>query len=161
MPAGADPAVFSGAQGSHALWLNGQTDEAIAWSIDAIRRAEKLGHPYALTIAHAYALILAQFRDDIPALREHASAVVELCARYDFAYYEDWPTILCSWADRDTDEGAAARIERAIGKLTTLRAMLQLQQMIERIHAPITAGICAASLTTCPTSRSSGSRRYG
>ena len=125
MPAGADPAVFSGAHGSHALWLNGRTDEAIAWSIDAIRRADELGHPYALTIAHAYALILAQFRDDIPALREHASAVVELCARYDFAYYEDWPTILCSWADRDTDEGAAARIERAIAKLTTLRAMLR------------------------------------
>jgi tetratricopeptide (TPR) repeat protein len=125
MPAGADPAVFSGAHGSHALWLNGRTDEAIAWSIDAIRRAEELGHPYALTLAHAYALILAQLRDDVPALRKQASAVRELCSRYDFAYYEDWPTIVGSWADRDTDDGAAARIERAIAKLTTLRAMLR------------------------------------
>jgi tetratricopeptide (TPR) repeat protein len=107
------------------LWLNGRTTEAIAWSVDAIRRAEELQQPYALTIAHSYALILAQFRDDVPALHEHASAVGELCARYDFAYYEDWPTILGSWADRDTDEGAAARIERAIAKLTTLRAMLR------------------------------------
>jgi tetratricopeptide (TPR) repeat protein len=125
LPAGADPAVFTCAWGSHALWLNGRTAEARAWSVDAIRRADKLHHPYSLTIAHAYALILAQFRDDMPALREQASAVGELCARYDFAYYEDWPTILGSWADRDVDDGAAARIERAIEKLTTLRAMFR------------------------------------
>jgi DNA-binding SARP family transcriptional activator/tetratricopeptide (TPR) repeat protein len=125
MPAGADPAVFTCAWGSHALWLNGRTAEAMAWSVDAIRRADELQHPYSLTIAHSYALILAQLRDDMTALREQASAVGELCARYDFAYYEDWPTILGSWADRDTDDGAAARIERAIGKLTTLRAMFR------------------------------------
>jgi len=125
MPARSDPAVFTCAWGSHALWLNGRSDEAVAWSLDSIRRADELRDPYAATIAHAYALILAQLRDDMPALREQASAVGELCARYDFAYYEDWPTIVGAWADRETDEGAAARIERALGKLTTLRAMLR------------------------------------
>ena len=46
MPAAADPAAFACAWGAHALWLNGQTDEALRWSAEAIRRAEALDHPY-------------------------------------------------------------------------------------------------------------------
>ena len=125
MPAWTDPAVFANAWGSHLLFLNGRHDEALAWSADAIRRADALSHPYALTIARAYAMILSQLDGDMPSLREHAAAVSELCARYDLAYYADWPKILGSWADRETDEDSAARIERAIARMTTLRAMIR------------------------------------
>jgi DNA-binding SARP family transcriptional activator len=125
MPAGTDPAVFGSAWGSHALWLNGRASEAMSWSTEAIRRAEALDHPYALTIAHAYASILAQLRDDTPALMDHAAEVRGLCERYDFAYYAEWPEILVAWARRESDDGAAERIDRAIGRLSRLRALLR------------------------------------
>ena len=102
MPAGADPAAFACAWGAHALWLNGRTDEALAWSAEAIRRAEGLDHPYVMTIAWSYAAILSQLRDDPSTLREHAAAAAELCARYDFAYYAEWSAILRAWADRQS-----------------------------------------------------------
>ena len=102
MPAAADPAAFACAWGAHALWLTGRTDDALSWSAEAIRRADLLDHPYSMTIARAYAAILAQLCDDIPALIAHATAAADLCARYDFAYYAEWPTIFRAWADRET-----------------------------------------------------------
>jgi tetratricopeptide (TPR) repeat protein len=125
MPAGADPAAFACGWGSHALWLNGRTGDALAWSAESIRRAEVLDHPYVMTIAWSYAAILSQLRDDTASLREHSAAAAELCARYDFAYYAEWPTILGAWADRASADGAADLIERAIGRMTGLRAFLR------------------------------------
>ena len=125
MPAGADPAVLVCAWGAHALWLKGQTDEALSWSAEAIRRAEELDHPYAMTLARSYAAILSQLRGDIPALRDHAAAAAELCVRYDLAYYAEWPTILRAWADRATGDGSAERIERAMSRMDDIRALLR------------------------------------
>ena len=65
-----------------------------------------------MTIARAYAAILAQLCDDIPALIAHATAATGLCARYDFAYYAEWPTILRAWVDRDVTDDPAGRIDR-------------------------------------------------
>jgi tetratricopeptide (TPR) repeat protein len=125
MPAAADPASFACAWGAHALWLNGRTDEALRWSADAIRRAETLNHPYTMTIARSYAAILAQLCGDIPALSTHGVAVGDLCARYGFAYYPEWPTIFGAWADRDAADNAAARIEGALHTMNELKAFLR------------------------------------
>ena len=125
MPAGTDPAVMAWAWGAYSLWLNGRTEDALHWSAEGIRRAEALDHPYAMTLARSYAAILSQLRDDIPALNEHATAAAELCARYDFVYYAEWPTILGAWADRATDDGAAERLEHAMDRMVQLRAPLR------------------------------------
>ena len=125
MPAGADSAVLACAWGAHALWLKGQANEALSWSADAIRRAEELDHPYAMTLARSYAGILSQFRDDTPALTEQAGAAAELCARYDLAYYAEWPTILIAWADRATTDASAERIDRALARMDELRSFLR------------------------------------
>jgi hypothetical protein len=125
MPAGADSAVLACSWGAHTLWLNGQTEEALSWSGEAIRRAEALDHPYAMTIARSYAAILAQLCDDVPALVENAAAAADLCARYGFAYYAEWPTILTTWAYRTTGDGSAERIERAVSRMDDIRALLR------------------------------------
>jgi DNA-binding SARP family transcriptional activator/predicted ATPase len=125
MPAGTDPEAFSRAWGAHALWLNGRSREAVRWSAEAIRRAEALDHPYSMTIARLYAAILAQLRDDVPSLTEHATAAADLCARYSFAYYAEWPTIFNAWATRHETHDAAARIEGAIRRMNHLRSFLR------------------------------------
>ena len=148
MPAGTDPPVLAAAWGAHALWLNGRKDEALTWSVEAIRRAEALDHPYAMTIARSYAAILAQLRDDIPALNNHAAAAADLCARYDIAYYREWPVILSAWANRATDEGAAVQIERAVHRMVQLRATLRRPYylwLLADVHR--TAGRRDAALT--------------
>ena len=125
MPAGTDPAVMAWAWGAYSLWLNGRTEDALHWSAEGIRRAEALDHPYAMTLARSYAAILSQLRDDIPALNEHAATAAELCARYDFVYYAEWPVILSAWANRATDDSAADQIERAMGRMVELRSFLR------------------------------------
>jgi DNA-binding SARP family transcriptional activator len=125
MPADQDPALMASSFGACALWLNGRTNEALTWSADGLRQAAWLDDPYSTTIARAYAAILAQLRDDVPALREHSDAATELCDRYDFAYYAEWPTILRAWADRGSAEDSAERIVRAMGRMLELRAFLR------------------------------------
>jgi DNA-binding SARP family transcriptional activator len=125
MLAGNDPANISVAFGAYTLWLNGRSDEALTWSADAIKRAVALDNPYAMAIAHDYAAILSQLRDDSPALIVHAEAAADLCARYDFAYYAEWPVILSSWAVRVTDDSAAERIEGALDRMAQLRSFLR------------------------------------
>ena len=125
MAAGTDSLVITRAWAAHALWLSGRSDEALKWSAEAIREAVALDDPYAMTIAHAYAAISSQLRDDTPAILEHARVAADLCDRYDIAYYAEWPVILSAWANRARDDGAAASIERAMDRMAQIRATLR------------------------------------
>jgi predicted ATPase len=120
---GSDLCVFAHGWYSHALWLLGDDTAALRHAEQAIAIARARDHPYSLTLACAYAALLHQMRRDTDTVVECSSRVVELCDRYEFAYYGDWARVLLGWAHGRThpDEGMAA-IETALGHLDTQRA---------------------------------------
>ena len=95
---GTRPDAHATAFAAHAHWLLGQDDAARSSCEAAIEMARSIGHPYNLAMALAYAAITHQLRHDMPALRQTAGELGELCGRYGFAYYREWALILDGWS---------------------------------------------------------------
>jgi DNA-binding SARP family transcriptional activator len=123
---GSDAAVGAWSWGSHACWLAGRTETAAAWSTRAVERAGSLEAPHLRVLALSYAAILEQLNGDVDAMLKHAAVAIDLCDRYDFAYYREWHRILWAWADRSTRSDSTTRIERALDDLRSIRAMARL-----------------------------------
>lgn len=123
LTSGTDSGVFALSWGAHALWLEGRTATAWEWSSRAITLADSLGGPYMRMIARSYAAILGQFDGDLEAMLEHGTVAAELCSRYGFAYYREWPVILAAWAAREDGSDSPTRIERALDALRSIRGL--------------------------------------
>jgi hypothetical protein len=79
--------------------------------------------PHSLALANAYGALLFFFMRDEDAMAARARAAIELCERYDFAYYGEWGQILMAWRDRDDPRSnGAARIEAALESLRAIGA---------------------------------------
>ena len=94
---GIDLGVFALSYMAHTLWCLGYPEQALHKSHEAAALAQRLSHPFSLTVALAYAAMLYQFRRQIPAARERAEATVALCKEHGFAYYLAWGTIVQGW----------------------------------------------------------------
>ena len=90
--------VHATAGGAHAHWLLGDDETATRASRQAIDMARAIGDPYNLAIALAYSAVTHQMRHDLPRLRELVAELRDLCKRYGFAYYREWPLILDGWS---------------------------------------------------------------
>jgi hypothetical protein len=95
---GSDLGVFAHAWYSHALWLLGEEDAAVAHSDEAVALAHRLDHPYSEALALAYAALLHHMRRDADRVLACASAAVALCERFGCGYYGDWAQVLIGWA---------------------------------------------------------------
>jgi len=93
--------VHSTAWAAHAHWLLGHDAEALSACRQAIALARSIDHPFCLAVALAYGCITHQMRHDLSALREHVGELGELCDRYGFAFYREWPLILSGWSRED------------------------------------------------------------
>jgi hypothetical protein len=120
---GSDLGVFAHAWYSHALWLLGDEQAALAHVQQGISLAQRLDHPYSHTLALAYAALLHQMRGDAAQVLACAESAAALCERYGFAYYGDWARVLIGWA-RSADEPAVGVeiIESALERLDRDRA---------------------------------------
>jgi DNA-binding SARP family transcriptional activator/tetratricopeptide (TPR) repeat protein len=123
LTSGTDSGAFALSWGAHALWLEGRTATAAEWSSRAITLADSLGGPYMRMIAQSYAAILGQIHGDVEAMLEHAAVAAELCSRYGFAYYREWPVILAAWATRGVGSDSPTRIVRALDGLRSIRGL--------------------------------------
>jgi hypothetical protein len=94
---GTRPEVHAQAWGAHARWLLGDEAGARADSVEAIRRAREVDHPYSLAVALAYAAITQQMAGDVATLDATIAELSELCDRYDIAYYREWMLVLSGW----------------------------------------------------------------
>jgi class 3 adenylate cyclase/predicted ATPase len=93
-----------------ALWLLGRSDDAVAFSDDAITLAERQENPYGLAAALVFAATLRQFhgeRDLVAALADRARV---LSSERGFAFWLAWAGILASWADATSGRASAARV---------------------------------------------------
>ena len=98
---GTRPDVHSLAWAAHSHWLLGDDDQAVTSADDAVALARRIGHPFSLAVALAYAGVTHQLRRDVPPLVEIATELRELCDRYGFAYYREWALILHGWSRGD------------------------------------------------------------
>jgi len=94
---GTRPEVHARAWSAHSLWALGREEEAVYWADWAIARAEEVEQPYSLAVALAYATITHQLRRDVESTAHFAARTIELCERYDFAYYREWGVLLTGW----------------------------------------------------------------
>jgi DNA-binding SARP family transcriptional activator len=96
--AGPDIGVFGRSYLAHVLWHLGFPDRASAAVQDALDAASQLGHPFSMAIALDYAAILFSFRRESKTALEHARKAIEVCRKYDFAYYRSIAEIVAGWA---------------------------------------------------------------
>ena len=99
---GTRPEVHARAWCAHPIWMLGRGDEAVKWADWAIARAEEVDQPYSLAVALAYASITHQLLRDVERTAHLAARTMEICTRYDFAYYREWGVLLRAGAWRGT-----------------------------------------------------------
>jgi DNA-binding SARP family transcriptional activator len=107
--------VHARAWSAHALWLLGRDEDALHWCDWATARAEEVEHPYSLAVALAYGAITHQLRGDVDRALDSARRVQEICARYEFAYYDHWGLILAGWCAGGT--AGIDQIREGLGRL--------------------------------------------
>jgi len=116
--------VHSTAWAAHAHWLLGHDAEALSACRQAIALARSIDHPFCLAVALAYGCITHQMRQDLSALREHVGELHELCDRYGFAFYREWPLILAGCSRED--ETGLDLAKRGIGNLRAQGALTRM-----------------------------------
>ena len=110
--------VHATAWGAHAHWLLGDDATATRTSSEAVGKARAIGDPYNLALALAYSAVTHQMRQDLPRLRDVVAELLDLCGRYEFAYYREWALILDGWSTGGGRDGCGARLaELGIGNL--------------------------------------------
>jgi hypothetical protein len=90
--------IHSRAWAAHVHWLLSHETEARSACRQAIKLARSIDHPFCLTVTLAYGCVTHQLRHDLPALRDAAGELRELCDRYGFAYYREWALVLDGWS---------------------------------------------------------------
>jgi predicted ATPase len=104
---GQDPGVACQAFGGVALWLLGDSEEALRVSTRALELARGLGQPSTLSVALHFAAMLHQCRGDPDAVERHASESAALATEEGFSFWSAGAAILRGWAlaVRGDDEG--------------------------------------------------------
>jgi tetratricopeptide (TPR) repeat protein len=107
---GQDPGVACLAFGAVALWLRGESREAVARSRDAIRLAREGSQPSTLALALHFAAMLHQLRGDPAAVREFASESLSIAVEHRFAFWQAGATVLLGWAAAGGGEADGATV---------------------------------------------------
>jgi class 3 adenylate cyclase/predicted ATPase len=125
---GVNIAVFAQAYTGHCLWHLGQPDRALEVAQSAIGLADRLAHPFSLTVGCAYAAMLHHFRREARRVRERAETALALSAEHGFSYYRAWAAILLGWAIAEEGEvdGGIRAVRDGIRDLQATGAELRL-----------------------------------
>ena len=123
---GQDLGVGCRAYAALTLWLLGYPEQALARFYDALALAQELSHPYSLAHAQYVAAWLSQFRRDVPAVHEHAEAVVALSTEQGFPVWEAQGMSLRGWALAMQGQGEAgmAQVRQGIAAYRATGAAL-------------------------------------
>jgi predicted ATPase len=107
---GQEPGVGCRANATTTLWLLGYPDQALARLHDSLVLAHELSHPPSLASARYWAAFVSQLRRDVPAVHEHADAVIALSTERGFPLWVAGGTSLRGWAlalQGQSEEGMA------------------------------------------------------
>jgi hypothetical protein len=109
------PEVHGLAWSSHAEWLLGNSEQALARCREAVELAKSADHPYSLAVALGYTATTHQLVQDRAGAGEAANELISLCERYSFSYYREWGVVVNGWVRGG--EAGVVRIQQGIDKL--------------------------------------------
>ena len=118
---GVDLGVFMLVYLAHALWGLGYLEQAVQRSHEALALAQERQHPFSQALAHDYAAMLQQWRQEPHTANAHAEAAMALCIEHGFVYYRAWALIIQGWCLRRRAHLAEGVAQMQAG-LTALRA---------------------------------------
>ena len=122
---GPDVRVFCQAYLSHVAWHRAPNDEdptALAFILDAVRRADAMHHPFIQAIALNYSGILYALIGDAGAALVVGRKAMELCSRSGFSYYLAVASVVTAWAMCASGESTAG-LEQLRSGLDTMRSL--------------------------------------
>ena len=102
------------AYSSHAQWLLGNPEQAVATCRVAVELARSADHPYSLAAALSYSAITHQMVRDRAGASEAASELISLCERYSFSYYRECGVVIDGWLRGG--EAGVVRIQEGIDR---------------------------------------------
>jgi predicted ATPase/class 3 adenylate cyclase len=108
---GQDPGVAARAYGACALALTGRVSEGRRWIDAAVAEARRLGNPFDLAFALAFAAIFHQSLRERDGVRERAGEGLALSTEHGFPLYRGMAQALGAWADCDAGRAASASEE--------------------------------------------------
>ena len=102
----------------------GYPEQALARVQEALALAHALSHPYNLANSWCYAAFVAQFRRDVPAVHEEATA--GLSAEHGSPFWKAVETSLCGWARAMQGQGeeGLAQVRQGIASARATGAAL-------------------------------------
>ena len=115
---------------ANTLWCLGYPTQAVWRSQEALALAQKLAHPYSLTVTRYWAARLHHLRRDVPAVQAQANALLTLATAHEFPHFVAHGTCWHGWALAMQDEGEAGMAQLHQG----LAALLATG---ERVSQPI------------------------
>ena len=130
---GHDPGVCARNHAAMALWLLGYPEQAVKRSNEAVSLAEALDHSYILIQALGWSAELHQYLGEASLAKEHAEAVIELCAEQKIApIYLERGIVIRGWAlaaEGQAEEGLA-EMGRSLAALRTRGAGLRSSRFL-------------------------------
>jgi predicted ATPase len=81
-----------------AEWMLGDEVAAQRDSLEALRAARALKHPFSLALALSFAAWLHQFRGDVALLRQSAQEALAISQEHGFQFWIGWNEALLGWA---------------------------------------------------------------
>jgi DNA-binding SARP family transcriptional activator len=109
------PEVHGLAWSSHAQWLLGNPEQAVARCRGAVELARSEDHPYSLAVALGYTATTLQLVHDRAGAGAAASELINLCERYSFSFYGQWGVVVDGWVRGG--EAGVVRIQEGIDRL--------------------------------------------
>lgn len=76
------------------------------WKRSLVDSAKERGHPLTLVYAHFFEAVFAQLRQEVPSVRTHAQAVMQLAPEQGSPYWSSMGTVLEGWARAAQGEAA-------------------------------------------------------
>jgi DNA-binding winged helix-turn-helix (wHTH) protein len=137
---GMDIGIFTRVWATHATWYIGFPDRAQERVTEVLRAAASGGHPFTVTIALAYAAMLAQFRRDRAETRRLADAAIAHATEHDFPYYRAFAEALRGWTL--TTDGRDCGIREMRDAIAILRSIAGIR--LPFYHALLAEGFLAA-----------------
>jgi len=129
---GLDPKICCISYLSHNLMYLGQLKKAIEVSDQAVVEANKLGHPYTKTFAHAFAAFLHQHTENRSETAEMAAASIDISRTNEFRFWERQQTIFQIWASNETweDEHSVTVLKQAVDVYLEMEPVLEATRVL-------------------------------
>jgi predicted ATPase len=129
-----DPAVSSLFYSGLALCYTGFPDKGLEQSMQALKLAEALDHPFNIAYAHMGNALIHQHRGEVSETQKSAEALTQLAGEYGFVHWLAWGNVLLGWTKAmqgDMENGITSlnqgiNIHRAIGSHISLPTELGL-----------------------------------